>query len=317
MPLLKNLPIADILARYPGESASAIGRSYGCSKRPILRILKEHEVQLVPPQDHARRRTIPLPDVEIADRYQKGETISQLAVSFDVSDAVIKKRLQQQSEKLRRRGPGRTYTLNEEFFDVIETEDQAYWLGFLLADARVSRTGAGNWVCRTNLAAVDKHHLYRLAKSVGSDAPVKPGHDGESAYLDLCSVKFCQRLVSLECGPDKTSKHGTPLVPESLKHHFYRGFFDGDGSMFEMPTIKAWRFDVLGSPKFIAEFQNWLMPRAKVSKAKILTPKNSPPSRSLRYTGGPQIERICRVLYQDATLYLPRKYERFQQLLAR
>lgn len=261
--------------------------------------------------------TLVLPISEIVAAYKAGDSLAVIARRFDCSPWTIKHRLLQAGENLRRRGPSRTYTLNEEFFDEISTESQAYWLGFLLADARVARLPSGSWRCRTDLAVVDRDHLVKLAAAVQSDAPIKPGHDGESVYLDLCSVKLCKQLVTLDCGPDKTGKHGTPLIPACLQHHFYRGFSDGDGSIYEIPSIHSWRFDAVGSPKFIHELQTWLMTHAKLRRTKLITPKNSPTSRSVRYTGGKQVERICRVLYADATVWLPRKYKQFQLQLLR
>lgn len=261
--------------------------------------------------------SLDLPISEIIAAYKGGATLNQLAAHYRCSAWSIKHRLLAVGENLRRTGPKRTYSLNEAFFSSIETEAQAYWLGFLLADGRVSKTGAGNWVCRTDLAVIDRDHLERLATAVGSNSPIKPGHDGESAYLDLCSAVLCRRLVELECGPDKTSKHGTPEVPAELQHHFYRGFSDGDGSIYEIPSISAWRFDALGSQNFISEFQHWLVRNVGVSYTKLITPANSPMSRSLRYTGGRQVARICRMLYKDATIWLPRKHEQFMSLVSR
>lgn len=258
-----------------------------------------------------------LPVNEIIAAYGAGKTLHEIATVYGCSDWTIKHRLLQAGENLRRTGPARTYALNESFFEDIQTEQQAYWLGFLLADSRVAKTVAGNWICRTDLATVDTQHLEKLRIAVGTDAPIKSGHDGESVYLDLCSVQLCRALVSLECGPDKTSKHGTPAIPDVLQRHFYRGFSDGDGSIYPCPTNHTWRFDALGSPLFITEMQHWLVRHAGVGYTKLIIPNNSPVSLSVRYTGGNQVERICRELYANATVYLQRKFDSVQRLYSR
>lgn len=261
--------------------------------------------------------TLSLPINKIAADYRKGTTLSVIAAKYGCSEWSAKHRLLQAGIKLRRRGPKRTYTLREDFFEEVETESQAYWLGFLLADARVARTTRGNWICRLDLATIDRPHIVKLAKAVGSNAPIKPGHDGASAFIDLCSAKFCKALVDLECGPQKTGLHGTPEIHVDLQHHFYRGFSDGDGSLYYIPQLYAWRYDTVGSPKFIREFQRWLINRAFVSRTKLIVPKNSPTSLALRYTGGKNIERICRELYRDATIFLDRKFAAYRELLLR
>ena len=258
-----------------------------------------------------------IPVESIINDYRNGCTLAEISASYGCSAWAIKHRLLQSGERLNRRGPRRTYTLNEEMFEKIETEAQAYWLGFLLADGRVSQTGSGNWICRVDLATIDRCHLVSLADAVGSNAPIPIGHDGESVYIDLCSAKLCRALVSLECGPNKTSTHGTPCVPVELMHHFYRGFFDGDGSLFYMPKNHAWRFDVVGSPRFIRDCQHWLVRNVNVAYTKLIVPKSSPVSLTCRYSGGTQIERICRTIYRDATIWLPRKFATYQALLVR
>lgn len=258
-----------------------------------------------------------LPVNEIVAAYKAGKTLHEIATVYGCSDWAIKHRLLQAGENLRRTGPARTYALNESFFEDIQTEQQAYWLGFLLADARVAKSAGGNWICRTDLGATDRGHLEKLQCDVATDAPIHTGHDGKSVYLDLCSARLCRSLVLLECGPDKTSKHSTPIVPAVLQHHFYRGFSDGDGSIYACPASHSWKFDVLGSPLFITELQRWLVQHAGVGYTKLSTPNNSPVSLSVRYTGGKQVERICRTLYANATVYLQRKFDSVQRLYAR
>ena len=40
---------------------------------------------------------------------------------------------------LRQDAPRATYQLNQEYFDVIDSEDKAYWLGFIAADGNILR----------------------------------------------------------------------------------------------------------------------------------------------------------------------------------
>ncbi|KKM97613.1 hypothetical protein LCGC14_1166270 [marine sediment metagenome] len=262
-------------------------------------------------------RTTDLPKAAIVTRYNGGESCGTLAVAYGRAESTMRENLHRWGAAIRRRGPARTYTLDEAFFHSIDTEAKAYWLGFILADGRVGRTGAGNWICRVDLSVRDEGHLRKLAAAVKTTAPIKIGHHGASAYLDLCSVQLCYDLRLLGCTPHKTGKHGTPAIDAELKYHFYRGYFDGDGSLFAVPQIHAWRVDVIGATGFIKEFQNWLVQRAAVKPTKLRQVDCSADVSSLRYTGGPQIERIMRLLYDGANDYLDRKYDRFMELLGR
>lgn len=260
-------------------------------------------------------RTTDLPKSEIVARYNGGESIAALAASYGRSFATMRENLHRWGAVMRRRGPVRRCEFDESFFSVIDTEAKAYWLGFILADGCVGQTGAGNWVCRVNLSSCDAQHLAKLAAAVGTTTKVKNGHDGASAYLDLCSVQLCRDLQALECGPNKTGRHGIPKIREDLNRHFYRGYFDGDGSLFDMLKAYSWRFDVVGSTKFIAQFQRWLMEHARVAVTKLQRCRCAADVSSLRYSGSKQVARIMSLLYTDATIYLDRKYVLVKLLL--
>jgi len=257
--------------------------------------------------------TLPIPVEELVAAHRNGLRLGALATRFNCSRDTVRRRLRQAGERLHRRGPPRQYSLNEEFFENIETEAQAYWLGFFFADARVARTRAGNWFVRVDLGAIDRPHLVKMCQDFKSDSPINPGHDGESAYVDFCSAKLCRQLLDLDCGPDKTGRHGTPTLPVKLEHHFYRGYSDGDGSLY--PFVKSnWRYEAVGSKPFIVQFQRWLVTHVDVNFTKLVVRRGA---TAFRYTGGEQVERICRALYQDSTVHLDRKFEMYQRLLRR
>ena len=262
---------------------------------------------------------------DLIDRYQVGETIAQLAEAIGCADSTIVRRFCKAGFKGRRRGPPRTYDLDESYFEEIDTEEKAYWLGFLFADGSVQQKIIGNWVLRLELQESDADHVQKFRQAIGSNAPIVPqtrqkcrgDKKHKSIYLDLCSIRLCRSLIKLGCIPCKTGIHGTPDIDISLYRHFYRGAVDGDGSIFAIPQIHAWRFELTAAPRFAKDFQDWLIPCANVNKTKLIQPKQSKKVRAVRYTGGPQIERICELLYGDATIYLERKMESVRRLFCR
>jgi len=262
-------------------------------------------------------RATNLPKSEIVARYNGGESIEALAAAYSRSGATMRENLHRWGAAIRRRGPTRQYALDELFFSSIDTESKAYWLGFILADGHVGQAGSGNWICRVDLGSCDRHHLEKLAAAIGTTVPVKSGHHGASAYLCLCSARLCLDLQALECSPNKTGRHGTPKIRESLMRHFYRGYFDGDGSLFASLKNDSWSFDVIGPTKFIVAFQQWLMHYVGVSKTALRGMRAGVDVSSVRYQGGRQVERVMRLLYDGATVYLERKFDRFRHLLAR
>ena len=58
----------------------------------------------------------------------------------------------------------RKYALNETFFEVINSEEKAYWLGFIAADGCVYRR-----TLSINLNIKDKEHLEKLITVLNSE----------------------------------------------------------------------------------------------------------------------------------------------------
>ena len=57
----------------------------------------------------------------------------------------------------------RKYSINKNYFDAIDTENKAYWLGFISADAGM---GKKDYSLRFNLGSVDFHHLEKFNKDI-------------------------------------------------------------------------------------------------------------------------------------------------------
>jgi hypothetical protein len=257
-------------------------------------------------------RTTDLPKAEILARYVAGVTVQELATDYGRSFGTMRENLHRWGATLRRRGPAQRYTLNETYFDKVVTECQAYWLGFLLADGSVGQTGAGNFRLRVELSVIDVAHLEKLRNALGSDAPVRRCRNKGSVYTDFCAIKLCDGLISYGCVPKKTAVHGTPKLPGNLYRHFYRGVFDGDGALFW--SGDGYRYELVGAPEFVMQHQQWLMRRADVKATKMF---NRGLVLAVRYTGSRQVERIMDLLYDDAAVYLDRKFEVYKRLKGR
>ena len=69
----------------------------------------------------------------------------------------------------------RKYVIDHHFFDVINTEEKAYWLGFITADGCVVSKNR----LTINLAVADVAHLEKLNVSLSSDYPIRPSGSGK------------------------------------------------------------------------------------------------------------------------------------------
>ena len=87
-------------------------------------------------------RRINLPNADIIKNYRSGMTAKQIANKYGVSKYTILRRLEScHSPRRSNSEANRFYSLNPSFFEKIDTEQKAYWLGFLLADGNIAYNG--------------------------------------------------------------------------------------------------------------------------------------------------------------------------------
>jgi hypothetical protein len=167
--------------------------------------------------------------------------MASLAREYDVNGNTIRRHLNNNSIKTRLHADKytRKYDLNESFFETIDTEEKAYWLGFLMADGSVhagqNQDGTGHWNVKISLATADKERIEKFKITIGADNPIVDG-----SYFDERTQKIYYRssivthskkmvldLIDKGCVPNKEQILQWPSdnsVSENLKHHFLRAW---------------------------------------------------------------------------------------------
>ena len=208
---------------------------------------------------------------------------------------------------------------NKDFFETIDTEAKAYWLGFIYADGNLS--SSMNRV-KIEIALKDILHLKKFA-NIFNASIVEFEHKGfvrgssnpgpfYGCRCDVCSRTLWQSLHKIGIEPRKSKKDLTKVfdyVPGDLMHHFIRGEFDGDGSICFNKNTAMCSFN--GGYKFLTEIKNKILSYLPLTDVKIV-PMSS--IYRLQWTGLPQLRLIRKWLYKDATLFLERKKKVFNSI---
>lgn len=214
------------------------------------------------------------------------------------------------------------YNYDHDFFEVIDSEEKAYWLGFFYADGCVSinkETNSGE--CCIKLYKGDYRHLQKFNKSLNGNIPVlfetsictfnnKPQ---ESCYIRCYSIKMANDLISHGCIPNKTFYISIPNIDKSLMNHFIRGFFDGDGCI----CTDSKQRKTLGI-NFCSASQEFLIGIRQLLYEKninsyIVDEKNRSTFR-LYVKGVQNVDNMWNYMFDNATIYLDRKYVKKQKL---
>ena len=89
-------------------------------------------------------------------------------------------------------------SLIKDIFHIIDTEEKAYWLGFLYADGYVSKYNQ----VEVSLTLEDEEHLKKLKKFVNTNTNIIT--DDHRCRLLFCSKELANDLASLGCINNKS-----------------------------------------------------------------------------------------------------------------
>lgn len=211
----------------------------------------------------------------------------------------------------------RKHSLDELFFSEINSEEKAYWLGFLCGDGCIT----GNKV-RLALAVKDEHHLNWFKAAVKWSGKCYY-HKSGAVEVYFRSLRMVKDLARYYITPRKTFTVRFPNIPKSLERHFIRGVFDADGCINKQIRItrkKSGRIYVLSGGEFSIEGNREFVSAIQLRLVKLGLPANSVnyPGKNInrvRYGGINQLKTIYRYLFEGATIYLERKKELFKNIL--
>ena len=132
--------------------------------------------------------------------------------------------------KLRIGSNSRVNALNESFFDVIDTPDKAYVLGWIISDGYVNKYKLT--FCIKDLEILEKIKLIMKSEHKISNTNYydKRTNKTYSRYsLQITSKKLIDSLNKLGIYQAKSFTVDLPNIPKNLYQHLIRGIFDGDG----------------------------------------------------------------------------------------
>lgn len=238
-----------------------------------------------------------------------GDTIEYWRKKFDIPKSENGKQIKRKNK------------LNENYFEVIDTEHKAYWLGFIMADGCITRTEKNGPYNRFefNLKEEDKAHLEKFQKDLQSNYKIKEiekrnkKRDFNSVVCNIRinSRKLVDSLIKNEIYPNKTGKEVLPkTVPKELIPHFIRGYFDGDGSITLNKSFRMCSSSIEILKAFNDYFKLVLNVEYKIYEDKSY----AVPFFVIDSNNRKNNKVVLDHLYNGSTLYLDRKYKRYKNM---
>lgn len=302
-----------------GKTYKEIGKELEVSENTVYNHVKKMGL----------KRRVVLTDKEkqnIINRIKNGETYTAIAKDYKRDVSTISDIATSIGYKCKN-NRNRKYNFNEDFFEVIDTEHKAYWLGFIVADGAVCKTDKSTISDANrlyiNISNNDKELLNIFCDDLNYDkTQVKSYIPNESTYsnnvmckLNINSTKICEDLKKYGIIKQKTGKEKFVLLDDALMPHFIRGFFDGDGTVYNTyqngPRITHVGFS--GNYIFLNNLKTYLKKQGIIKNNNKITQekRNNCNCCSYSFANKKDIKSFFDYIYKDATVFLERKHNKF------
>lgn len=219
------------------------------------------------------------------------------------------------------------YHIYDNIFDSIDSQEKAYWLGFLYADGY---NCPDKKYFSIKISIKDKEHLIKFCDffSINHDSikEKKPKiftcmgrqiHDNGSCGITLCGEHITKRLYNLGMVKAKSLILKFPesgKIDDFLLPHFIRGFFDGNGCLTKSISNHATRYRIIITSTF--DFCNGLLNKVKnFVPIKIWNKPNDEKVHNCCISGNKQVEIFLNWIYKDASTFLNRKHEQYIEFI--
>lgn len=257
-----------------------------------------------------KNKEINLSDEEISfitNEYNSGKTLKEVAGIYNLTYTGLNSFLKKKGidlSKSERYKKHKYFSLNNKIFEEIDTEEKAYWLGFILADGYINKTYDKLEIA---LQEKDLNHLEKFKKFINTSVDIKYKEKEKSYRITICSKDICRDLKKhgIENAKSLTCRLNSKLLNnEKLKYHYIRGFWDGDGSIYFTKAYKA-TVSFVGN-KFII---NDIKENIDLFKDSAISHKKNTNAYIIKISHKKSIEFVKRI-YQENNIYLERKYNK-------
>lgn len=290
-------------------SSTSIGKIYGVSQTPILRILRESGVRT----KSNNKKTFTKEQIEyIIKRYvEDEESTPSIGTEMLCGEGVISRVLKENNIILKNKAQFKqTISRNSDVFELIDTEHKAYFLGMMASDGYVIEDHSfGLTLKKDDVETIECFRLF-----LETDCPIRViNNSGSGANeIRIMDKKIVKDLTDKGVGPNKSkildcniiSEH----IPEEFIHHFIRGYFDGDGCISYCKTNNVPIMSITATLESCLFFEKFLN-----TGNKIIKDKRHETVYTIKSAKREKIKEIAKYMYSDATIFMKRKYSRFSE----
>lgn len=227
-----------------------------------------------------------------------------LCEKYHCSDETLRKFLRKNDIK---RKLNKQIILNEDFFEIIDSEEKAYFLGFICADGSINER---NGKLSFTLNPKDINILYKFRSMLKINIPISQRTYNDkrnnskinTSGIQIYSRKIINDLSLLGVNQNKSNTLDLPNINKNLIRHFIRGMFDGDGHIGTQCSLISTMECLNSICAYLKEFD--------IHSRNYTETINEKKNVFKKLYGKDRI-KLLRLLYDNSNIYLERKYLSF------
>lgn len=243
-------------------------------------------------------------ELEIIQDYQNGNSLRTVGEKYSCSPSTIRNIVKAYGKNTRTMSEARrnylNYEIDESVFEIIDSQDKAYWLGVMYSDGYINLTQTTKYfgisVVEKDIEWLEKFRIFLQYSGEIKIYEQSIGYASGSNYARLLigNNKITEDLIKLGVEDHKTNKIvSIPNIP--YKDDFIRGYIDGDGSLRkDYPDLR-----ICGNKSFLESIADYFNLPYRLYKDKSIYDLVFNRQAS---------EYLEKRLYKDANYYLDRKY---------
>lgn len=265
-----------------------------------MKLSTENELEVISMKNNS------IPNIEIIDKFN---------ISLSTIYNIVKRNGKE------KKTPNKKYHVDDTFFENINNEEKAYWLGFLYADGYVRMHKKRSGELRLKLKIDDKSHIENFKNSLKSTHIIKDFVSkvkiNDKVYESLCSslsvysTKMVKDLFDLGCTNNKTHTIQFPYqIGKRFYRDFIRGYFDGDGCIHKVKNKNSAYFKITSGSKEILHDIKCIMFGYNLRLREV-----NKKWYDLICTNKDDLQTIYHYLYDNSKLFLERKYNHYKKII--
>lgn len=292
-----------------GFTLHQVGAVVGCTGEACALALERRGV---PRRSCARLKLTPEQGAIVEGLHASGVGLNDIAARVRSSEDACRRWLVNAGIVTRGKSRKQKYTINDDYFKVIDRDDKAYFLGLLTADGCVSTRGE----VILSLEQKDEAVVAAFRDAVAPDMPLRHRtttnkFSGGKPFtlntvgLAVYSIPMAAHLAAHGVLPRKSLAATAWEGPPELLAAYFRGLIDGDGHWHYQPSPIRHHVGLIGTESVTSAFLAWAERRTGAPPTKAYRTKCG--LLTVRVNRRAALMAIVAELYSTATVWMPRK----------